>query len=253
MPKSTKKPQNLQEDPAVIAAKVNRSGTIRNGLIAGAAAVLVAIIGLMNRSCDQPANKEKLVIKVLDKKTGNSIGGAKISLEGNDIPPINTTDSNGIISFPISDPKKELRIRIEADGYEKDFNLRITPANIMGVQEVRLTPVPVASPTATAPVAGLSPTPAAKPTPPTIPINPGNNRLFIRGMVMDESGATLSGVRITIAGQGAATTDAAGNFQIPVAVARGRLIDLNISKEGFRTKTLEEPASEDPIKIVLRR
>jgi hypothetical protein len=70
---------------------------------------------------------------------------------------------------------------------------------------------------------------------------------------MDEAGTALPGARVTIAGQGSTTTDASGNFQIPVAVARGRLIDLNIAKEGYRTKTLEEQASDDAIKIVLRR
>ena len=259
MPKTTRKPRNPQDDPAVIAAKVNRSGTIRNGIIAGAFAVLVAIIGLSNKSCDQetkpPGGKEKLVIKVLDKATGKSIGGAKVSLESSDVPPVNTTDSNGVISFPISDPKKELRIRVEADGYEKDFNLRITPANITGTQEIRLAPLASPSPTVTAAIA----TPTPNPIPPTnstpgaTPVAQGSNRLIIRGRVMDETGAAIPGARVTIGGYGAVTTDASGNFQIPVAVARARLIDLNIAKEGFRTRTLQEQASEDTIKIVLRR
>src|SRR5262245_26972886 len=129
MPKTSRKPLKPENDPGIIAAWINRGGTIRNGLIAGAAAVLVAVIGLTNRSCDQrpKPEQEKLVIKVMDKATGKNIVGAKVSLEGSDVPPVNTTDSNGIISFYVGDPKKELRIRIDADGYEKDYNLRITP------------------------------------------------------------------------------------------------------------------------------
>jgi hypothetical protein len=256
MPKTTRKPRNPQDDPAVIAAQVNRSATIRNGLIAGAFAVLVAIIGLTNRACDQqtkpPTDKEKLVIKVLDKATGKSIGGAKVSLESSDVPPVNTTDSNGVISFPISDPKKELRIRVEADGYEKDFNLRITPANITGTQEIRLTPLASPSPAATA-TQTPSPIPPTGVTPGATPVAQGSNRLVIRGQVIDETKAAIPGARVTVAGYGAVTTDAAGNFQIPVAVARGQYIDLNIAKEGFRTRTLQEQASDDTIKIVLRR
>jgi len=259
MPKSTRKRPIPEDDPVVIAAKVNRSGTIRNGLIAGTVTLLVAIIGITNRFCDQQTKpepeREKLVIKVLDNVTGKGISGAKVSLEGSDVPALNTTDSNGIISFPISGPKKELRIRVEAEGYEKDFNLRISPSHISGTQEIRLRPLSLSSPVDKATLATQPPSPAAreKSLPTRIPQKPEGNRLVIRGMVMDETGATLPGVRITIAGHGSATTDASGNFQIQVAVSRGRLIDLNITKEGYRTKTIAEQASDDTIKIVLRR
>lgn len=253
MPKSTRKPQNPENDPAILAAKINRSGIIRNGFIAGAFTVLVAIVGLTNRSCDQQPqpdpDKKKLVIKVLSKTPDRSISGAKVSLEGGDVPSLDTTDSNGVISFSISNPKKEMRIRVEANGYE-NFNLRIIPANIIGTQEVQLTPLASPSPAITAAITTQPPKPAPHrgPLPPLIP-----KKLEIRGLVMDEAGGKLPGVRVTIAGQGSTTTDADGNFLIPVAIARGRMIDLNIAKEGYRTKTLGEQASEEAIKIVLRR
>jgi hypothetical protein len=258
MPKSTKKPRNLEDDPAVLAARINRSGTIRNGFIAGVAALLVAIVGLTNRFCDQQPkpepDKEKLVIKVLDKTTGRSIGGAKVSLESGDVPPVNTTDSNGVISFPISNPKKELRIRIDADGYEKDFNLRITPASIIGTQEVRLTPLVTSSssPTAMGPTTPL-PAPQTKSSPSFTSARPGGAQLVIRGQVIDETGAVVSGAQVIIAGYGSTVTNSSGNFHISMAVARGHLINLNVAKEGFRTKTLEEQASEDVLKILLKR
>lgn len=256
MPKSTNKPRNPDDDPAVIAARINRSGTIRNGFIAAAAAMLVAIVGLTNRFCDQQpkpiSDKEKLVIKVLDKATGRSVGGAKVSLESVDVPPVNTTDSNGVISFPISNPNKELRIRIEADGYEKDFNLRVMPASIIGIQEVRLTPIASPSPMATGPATSL-PVPRTKHSPNFTSARPGGAQLVIRGQVIDETGAVIPGAQVIIAGYGSTATDTSGNFQISVAVARGRLINLNVAKEGFRTKTLEEQASEDALKILLKR
>jgi hypothetical protein len=58
MPKSTNKPRNPDDDPTVLAARINRSGTIRNGFIAAAAAVLVSILGLTNRFCDQQPKPE---------------------------------------------------------------------------------------------------------------------------------------------------------------------------------------------------
>jgi hypothetical protein len=192
MPKSTNKPRNPNDDPAVLAARINRSGTIRKGFIAGMAAVVVAIVGLMNRSCGQQSKpgieKEKFVIKVLDKTTGKGISGAKVSLESSDVPPVDTTDSNGVISFPIGDTKKELRIRIDADGYEKDFNLRITPASIIGTQEVRLTPLATPSPAA---ITAQPPDPAQhqSPSPPRIPNEQERSQMVVRGLVMDETGA----------------------------------------------------------------
>jgi hypothetical protein len=60
MPKSTNKPRNPDHGPAVLAARIKGSGTNRNGFIAAAAAVLVAIVGLTNRFCDQQRDKEKL-------------------------------------------------------------------------------------------------------------------------------------------------------------------------------------------------
>jgi hypothetical protein len=71
--------------------------------------------------------------------------------------------------------------------------------------------------------------------------------------VIDETGAVVPGAQVIIAGYGSTVTDSSGNFRISVTVARGGLINLNVAKEGFRTKTLEEQASEDVLKILLKR
>src|SRR5262249_58925993 len=63
----------------------------------------------------------------------------KVSLESESVPSVAYTDSEGIFSFPVSDPNKELRLRIEASKYG-NYDLRVTPAKNQGIQDVRLTP-----------------------------------------------------------------------------------------------------------------
>ena len=74
---------------------------------------------------------------------------------------VDSTDDQGVITFLIDDQRKEIRIRVEADGYIS-FNLRVTPANIVGVQEISLTPIKAELPTST-PLSS-PPTPTPSPT-----------------------------------------------------------------------------------------
>jgi hypothetical protein len=83
------------------------------------------------------SDKGRFIIKVLDEKTDTAIGGAKVSLEARGLSAVDTTDSEGVVSFPVVDPTKELRVRVEASGYEPGFNLRVTPSDIAGAQEVQ--------------------------------------------------------------------------------------------------------------------
>ena len=62
-----------------------------------------------------------------------------MSLEGESVPSVAYSDSEGIFSFPVTDPNKEMRLRIEANRY-KNYDLRTTPAKNQGIQDVRLTP-----------------------------------------------------------------------------------------------------------------
>ena len=71
---------------------------------------------------------------------------------------------------------------------------------------------------------------------------------------MDETGAVISGARVTIAGFGSSVvTNESGNFEISIPVGKGRSIDLHIAKEGFRTRTQEHIVNNDSVKILLRR
>jgi|GEM_PF-3066794 len=70
----------------------------------------------------------------------NKIGNAKVSLESNGPPTLTTTDSEGIFSVQIGDPAREIRVRIEAAGFEA-FDLRIVPSRAEGVQIFPLRPL----------------------------------------------------------------------------------------------------------------
>lgn len=245
MPKQKPKPQNPNDEPAVRAAFVTRKGTIITAAITALATIVVAVIGLAdkwNEKSPPSVQKEKLVVKVVDKTSGSPVGNAKVSLEASGVFAVNSTDSDGVISFPIADTKKELRLRVEADGYEQNFNLRVTPSDIVCAQEIRLTPL-------------ATPTPTATRTNPitTVTLNPAitNVSSLIRGQVIDETGAVLPGVRITVAGFGKSViTNESGNFEISIPVAKGRSIDLHVAKDGFRTRTQEHIVNNDSVRII---
>ena len=189
MPKTTRTPQPPTEEPAIRAAFITRRGAIIVACIAALATVAAALIGKWYEK-SLPIEPVKFVIKVLDKETSKPVVGAKVSIEGNGVPAVNTTDSEGVITFPLADPKKELRVRVGANGYENNFNLRVTPANVEGlVQEIRLMPIRIASasPSPSQPVSVITPVAA-----------PATNRsVVIRGQVVDELGAGVSGARHT--------------------------------------------------------
>jgi hypothetical protein len=246
-----RKAKGAEVDPAVQATNT----TSRRGLIGIISAAVIAVVGTISaagiNNCGNifrpgPSLSPTPVVfigRIIDEKTEAKIRGAKVSLEGESVPSVAYSDSEGIFSFPVTDPDKEMRLRIEANQYE-NYDLRTTPAKNQGVQDVRLTPKTEKQP---------SQKPGA-----TLPsmrekMSGGESLQRIRGQVIDEMGAVVPDARVTIAGYGSAVTDASGNFQISVAVARGRSINLNVAKEGFRTKTLEEQASEDALKILLRR
>jgi hypothetical protein len=240
MPKSEKKSEPQKEETAVRTAFFQYKGTI----ITVVGSIVVALIGLAaGKWNEKPPTGEKLIVKVVDKNHGKPIGNAKVSLEASGVSAVNSTDSEGVISFPIADPKKELRLRVEAAGYE-NFNLRVTPADIVGAQEIALTPVVVPSPIST---------PASSPTQPTSapPINASS---IVRGQVVDESGAVVPGARVTVTGYGSAvTTNESGNFQISLPVGKGAKIDLHVVKDGFKTRTQYHIINNDSVRIMLRR
>lgn len=246
MPKQKLKPLNPDDEPVVRAAFVTRKGTITVAVIAGFATVIAAIIGLAGKWNEKPpgVEKEKLIVKVVDKTNGKAIGNAKVSLEATGVFAVNSTDSEGVISFPIAEPKKELRLRVEADGYEQNFNLRVTPADIVGAQEIRMTPIAKPSPTMT-PVVSSPQTNAAPPVAASS---------IVRGQVIDESGAPVSGAKVTVAGYGSAVeTNESGNFEISLPVGKGKPIDLHVSKTGFKIRTQDHITNSGSVRMMLRR
>lgn len=245
MPKSAKMSQPQKEEAAVRAAFITRRGTIIAGTIAAVAAITVAVINWTNGKLPV-AEKERLTVKVVDKINGKAIGGATVSLEASGVSAVNSTDSLGVIFFPIADPKKELRLRVEADGYEQKFNLRVTPADIVGAQEIGLAPIAKPSPTTTPTVSS----PQSFAVPPSVVASS-----IVRGQVVDEFGASVSGAKVTVAGyvRAVGETDNNGNFQIPLQVGRGETIDLHIAKPGFRTRTQKHIVNKDSVTILLER
>src|SRR5215813_565113 len=153
MPKKATQTSDPENEPAVRAAHITTAGAEasarigasagkRNATIIGAALILVVLIGLV-ASCVSKTpssnDKKKFVGRVSEKATGRNIRDAKVSLEGTDVPPLTSTDSEGVFSFPLSDPSKEVRIRVEAVGYV-GYDRRIIPVENQGIQEIRLEP-----------------------------------------------------------------------------------------------------------------
>ncbi len=246
MPKQKLKPLNPDDEPAVRAALITGKRMIIVAVIAGFATVIAAIIGLAGKWNEKPpvTEKEKLIVKVVDKTNGKAIGNAKVNLEASGVFAVNSTDSEGVISFPIAEPKKELRLRVEADGYEQNFNLRVTPADIVGAQEIRMTPIAKPSPT-------MTPTVSSPQTNAATPVAVSS---IVRGQVIDESGAPVSGAEVNVTGYvSAVTTNESGNFEISLFVGKGKRIYLHIAKDGFRTRTQEHIINNDSVRILLRR
>jgi hypothetical protein len=135
--------KNGDEHPSVRAARITGASAKRAAFIAAIAAILAAIVGgfwlWLSKTSTSSVEKKKFVARVSDIATGRVIRGAKVSIEGLDVPTVLFTDSEGVFSFLLSDLKKETRIRVEATGYE-DYDLRVAPTENIGNQEIRLQP-----------------------------------------------------------------------------------------------------------------
>ena len=68
---------------------------------------------------------------------GRGIGDAKVTLEGKGLPPLIYTDSEGVFTFNLPDDVKEIKIRVEASGYEM-YNRRVDVAAKSELEDVRL-------------------------------------------------------------------------------------------------------------------
>ncbi|NET60334.1 MAG: hypothetical protein F6K47_30585 [Symploca sp. SIO2E6] len=104
-------------------------------LIGAAAVVLVGYWQYFHKN-----NTREFVGRVVESGSETRIRGAKITLEEQSAPPIMYTDSEGTFSFPIKSSSSAIRVRVEADGYEK-FDRLITPSSKTGLEEIKLTPI----------------------------------------------------------------------------------------------------------------
>lgn len=103
-------------------------------------AIAVILVGYWQFFRKPPDDNQKFVGRVVDEKTEQSIRRAKITLEVKGIPPVIYTDSEGVFTFPFEGSSSTIRLRVEADGYEK-FDRFITPSAEAGMEPIELIPL----------------------------------------------------------------------------------------------------------------
>jgi hypothetical protein len=131
-------PREKKPDSSITAAKITSRVALTVGILSIVGVVTAAMI---NKGCiSGPQPPQTFSGRVYDKSDSNKkIGNAQVSMEGEGAPPLATSDSEGIFSFPLSDPNKEYRLKIEVKGYET-YDLRVVPAKNQGIQPIALTP-----------------------------------------------------------------------------------------------------------------
>ena len=131
-----------KNDPSLQAANI----TSRRAMIGVIIGVLVTVSGsiavaIINKSSHSASSATPMFTgRVFSKNDPNEmVRNARVTVESEGVPQLMTTDSQGIFSFPLSDPNKEVRLHIEVSGYEP-YDLRVVPAKNHGLQAIPLTP-----------------------------------------------------------------------------------------------------------------
>ena len=101
----------------------------------GAASVI--LVGYWQFFHHPKGDSRKFVGRVVNERTEESIRGAKITLEVEGAPPVMYTDSEGVFTFPLEGSRETIRLRVEADGYEK-FDRIITSFAGAGIEQIEL-------------------------------------------------------------------------------------------------------------------
>ncbi len=80
-----------------------------------------------------------------------------------------------------------------------------------------------------------------------------NPSITVRGIVLDEAGNALEGVRVSIVGHEgeAISTGSAGQFVLPVHAADGQQVQLHAEKAGYEPVTQFHPAGTFPANLIL--
>jgi hypothetical protein len=103
---------------------------------------VLALVGLVYRAFVYNPSQPSVRIykgRVIDANTYRALRGAKVSVEGQELPQVYYTDSEGIFYLKMRETDQPFHIRIEANGYEV-FD-RNTMLSGEGLEEVHLTPL----------------------------------------------------------------------------------------------------------------
>lgn len=133
-------------------------------IVAALAALATIMAAYFQFAPKPPGNQRQFTGRVSDVRTEKPIRKAKVTLEVQGAPPVIYTDSEGIFSFPLKSGLNELRLRVEAAGYQNyDRRVNLAAKAEGEIEDIRIEPI----------VAVVSaPTPRFSPRPTTPPASP---------------------------------------------------------------------------------
>lgn len=175
------------------------TGKLNIIVVAGTLVILIAAIGCESSRVNPSSTASRRVVytgRVIDATTERRIRNAKVSLEAQGVPPVIYTDSEGIFSFPLEDVDDELRIRVrvEADGYQKfDRNVSLHSSS-KPIEDIRLEAVSAARPAVKPSTSGIDTTQEETTT--STPEKAKTSERPITYQEVDGIGITLNGGRI---------------------------------------------------------
>jgi hypothetical protein len=216
--------------PAVQAPETTSRRTLIGVIIAAvlAAVATIAAAGI-NKCANAPQpdhTSQTFVGRIINKNTEEKVRRAKVSLEGEGVPSVAYSDSEGVFSFPLNDPNKEIHLRIEADQYE-NFDIRVTPAKNQGIQDVRLTP----KTDKTAELSG------------TVHDDRNDNPIQEAKVTLDD-----------VPGMRPVETDSNGQFTLKdIPIKGGERVRVRVVKEGYKTRIEDVVLGGTPPRIILER
>jgi hypothetical protein len=113
--------------------------------VASISAIAAIVVGFLQYGQQEKSSESKeFVGRVIDAETGTGIRGAKITLEAEEFPPMDESDSEGFFTFSLKDPNQSFRLRVEADGYEGRDEY-IDPSSTTSMKRIKLNPEPRSS------------------------------------------------------------------------------------------------------------